>query len=231
MAPFRPIHLNKRSYPGNGSVIGPTTIPTVGVTTTQCSVCNCTLCGSASLTYTLGCRCLPTSYACCHCCCCCACTVCDRTVPSGMWKSSEQWEARTRDAWGDDTCITGPEIGFCANSGTITGGTTDCKGFLICGTNWFVAPSCTQLGTSWWCRDDAVTLANTCMGSCGWFVPNCSQLQNPGYSCRGYWDTYAGTWYWSSTDSGVGGRTVCFNNGALGNGVKHRNYCVRAFRS
>lgn len=70
--------------------------------------------------------------------------------------------------------------------------TVDCGGFFICcgpsTTKWFVAPSCTQVLRSWYNREDAVGVASACMGSCGWFVPTCGQLQNPGFSCRIYWD-------------------------------------------
>jgi hypothetical protein len=52
----------------------------------------------------------------------------------------------------------------------------------------------------WYCRDDAVTVANSCMGSCGWFVPSCGQLQNPGYTCRTYWNSYCNEIYWSSSE-------------------------------
>jgi len=233
MAPYRPTHINKRAYPGNANVVGPTTRATVGVTTTQCCVCNCTLCGAAQLTYTLGCRFLPTAYPCCHCCCCCSCTIYDRTVPGGMWKSSEQWEAKSvRDAWGDDNCVTGPQIGFCANSGTITGCTTDCKGFLISGTNWFVAPSCTQVATNWYSRNDAVTVANSLMGSLGWFVPSMGPLQNPGYTCRIYWDSYSATSYWSSEEfDASNGCFVRFTNGVADRFSKSNTIYVRAFRN
>jgi hypothetical protein len=44
MPPFRPANLNKRAYPGNASVIGPTCTATLGITTTQC----CTFTTTAS---------------------------------------------------------------------------------------------------------------------------------------------------------------------------------------
>ena len=40
MAPFRPSNLNKRAYPGNAGVIGPTTEPTS--TTSTATVCSVT---------------------------------------------------------------------------------------------------------------------------------------------------------------------------------------------
>jgi hypothetical protein len=84
----------------------------------------------------------------------------------------------------------------------------DCKGFFICcgpTTNkWFVAPACTQVSRNWYCRADSAIVANSCMGSCGWFVPTLTQLQNPGSICRSYWDSYctsvgSADYYWSDT--------------------------------
>lgn len=118
-------------------------------------------------------------------------------------------------------------------------GTIDCKGFYICcgpgSTKWFVAPSCTQIGRDYYSGIvDVLTVANSCMGSCGWFAPLTSQLCNPGYVCRVYWDTYSPTRYWGSdpqnqvnktgwnfgTGEGFGGNG---NNGA-------HAACFRAFR-
>lgn len=217
MAPFRPRNLNKRAYPGNASVIGPTCTATVGFTTTTC--CNSTnVCGACSEQNILGCRCTFCACPCCNICCSCPCTVCDQTVPSGRWKSSEQYEASTRNAWGTGitssagaaTCLCCTNVGFACTGIT---GITDCKGFFICcgpSTNkWFVAPSCTEVSRNFNSRADAVTVANSCMGSCGWFVPKFSQLQNPAYACRTYWDSYSLGCYWSDTDNNV------FNAGLL----------------
>jgi len=206
MPPFRPANLNKRAYPGNASIIGPTCTATIGFTTTQCCTFVSSLCGACVEAFTLGCRCATTSCPCCPCCCCCSCTICTRTVPSGRYKASEQYEARTRDAWGDTNCSTGNQIGFCGSSGTIAGSPTDCKGFYICcgpsTSKWFVAPSCTQITSNFNDTGNGVTCANSLMGSCGWFVPNINQIQDPGYSCRTYWDSYTAGNYWSSTPGG-----------------------------
>jgi hypothetical protein len=83
---------------------------------------------------------------------------------------------------------------------------TDCLGFLICSsgpgsTKWFVAPCCAEVVRSWYTRDDAVTVANSCMGSCGWFIPSCSQLINPGSCCFRFWDCCCCNGYWSSTQN------------------------------
>lgn len=79
---------------------------------------------------------------------------------------------------------------------------TDCGFFICCGpstTKWFVASSCTQVTRCWNNSSDAVTVANSCLGSCAWFVPNSTQLQNPGNCCRVFWDSYTDADYWSST--------------------------------
>jgi hypothetical protein len=120
---------------------------------------------------------------------------------------------------------------------------------LICksgGVAWFVAPSCTQVGSTWngttntlvgnkSCICDWPTLCSR-MISCGfninnWFVPSVSQLQNPGYVCRTNWDTFSATFYWSSTE--VNATCACsvnYTNGGAGNGSKALASCVRAFR-
>ena len=75
-------------------------------------------------------------------------------------------------------------------------------GNLICqsgGTRWVVAPSSSQVSRSWYSRNDANTTAQQVSGCTGWFVPSFSQLQNPGYICRTYWEGYVSAGYWSST--------------------------------
>lgn len=234
MAPFRPTNINKRAYPGNANVVGPTCVPTLGITTTFCCTFQSTLCGPTCYTYTLGCRNLPISCSCCPCCCCCSCTVCDRIIGAGMWSQSEVLEASSRCAWGDDICVTGSQIGFCGPSGTISGSTCDCRGFLICCTpsrKWFVAPSCTQVGRGWYQREDAVTTANSLMGACGWFVPDLTQVGNPGYSCRSFWDSYTGS-YWSSTQysSHQAWRTNFSNGNSYFSHKLYCAFCVRTLR-
>lgn len=231
MPPFRPANLNKRAYPGNASVIGPTRTATLGITTTTC--CSSTdTCGACTDTICLGCRCTFCACPFCKICCSCLCTVSVRTVPSGRWKASEQYEARTRDAWENSTnCVTGsPTCLCCTNVGfACTSNISDCKGFFICcgpSTNkWFVAPACTQVSRDWYSRNDGVVSANNCMGSCGWFLPNCAQAQSFG-SCSDYWDSYASCLangaqiFWTITDGG--GNTACYY-GMPGGGIGSNN--------
>lgn len=239
MAPFRPANLNKRAYPGNANIIGPTTQATLGVSTTTCfsSTPSCAVCACYPLC--LGCRCSFCACPCCNICCSCPCTVCTQTVPSGMWSVSEQYEARTRNAWGSTvTCVTGSATCLCCTGVGFANITNivDCGGFFICcgpTTNkWFVAPSSTEVSRVWTSCGDAVTVANSTIGVCGWFVPTVSQLLNPGWSCRSYWDSYTVSRYWSSTQFDGGDAVhVCFNNhGFTGNINKTSIYPVRAFR-
>lgn len=197
MAPCKPTNLNKRAYPGNASVIGPTRQTTCSGTSTTCCSFIGVCCGSASISWTLGCRCQPASCPCCRCCRCCTCTVCDRTIPSGRWKSSEQWEAKKRDAWGPDTCSSTAPIGYTTDNGTISS-TVDCYGILICnsgGTRWLFAVT-GYYQSNWYNRNGVLSCV---LGGSGWFVPTCDQLKNPGYTCRYYWAGGRGR-LWSSTD-------------------------------
>lgn len=241
MAPFRPSNLNKRAYPGNANVIGPTTKATLGINTTTCNTFISVVCGAASESFTLGCRFSTCTCPFCHCCCYCSCTVCTRTVPAGLWSSSEQYEARTRDAWGDTNCVTGTTLGCCsACCGTYSSTGPDYKGFYVCCEagvqKWFVAPSCTQVVRSWYSNADAATVATSTMGSCSWFTPDCQALKTAGFSCRSYWDTYSNC-YWSSSQF-RGSRAWCVDmtNGSTGYGYwgglsKDNAIPVRAVRT
>ena len=248
MPPFRPANLNKRAYPGNASVIGPTRTATCGVTTTTCCS-STTSCSACSVQNVLGCRCTFCACPCCSICCSCPQTLCTRTVPSGRWRVSEQNEARNRDAWGSNTCTCGGSTCLCCtNVGVACTGVTgiaDCKGFFICcgpTTNkWFVAPACTEVIRSWYSTGDAVTVADSCMGACGWFVPDIGQLSNPGFSCRAYWDSYstgACAFYWSTTSHNTSrAPSLNISTGQGCNDSPFHPYinkafgcCVRAFR-
>ena len=99
------------------------------------------------------------------------------------------------------------------------------------GTAWIVASLNTEVSRNWYCREDAVTKANACTGCTGWFVPTRTQLQNPGYTCRTYWDSFSSTVYWSSTEAGA--PTACdvdFATGLATSSPKALTNCVRAFR-
>jgi hypothetical protein len=75
-------------------------------------------------------------------------------------------------------------------------------GFIICesaSVYWIVAPNTSEVSRDWYSRDDASTRAQQVSGCTGWFVPSCGQLQNPGYTCRDFWDFYCCTNYWSDS--------------------------------
>jgi hypothetical protein len=109
-------------------------------------------------------------------------------------------------------------------------------GRIICasgGTRWIVAPNTSEVSRTWDSRADANTRAQQVSGCTGWFVPSCVQLQNPGYACRTYWDSYSSAVYWS--DNAIATyRAAAFN---FSNGVpqipgpyKSCTYCIRALR-
>ena len=109
-------------------------------------------------------------------------------------------------------------------------------GNLICCSSsnyWIVSPSSTKVSRTWNNRADAVTTANA-NAACGdWFVPSCSQMKNPGYQCRTYWDGYdSGSIYWTNTE--VAPSHAWFVRGNTGNGEalakSYSNGTVRAFR-
>lgn len=126
----------------------------------------------------------------------------------------------------------------------------DCKGFFVCcgpsTTKWFVAPSCTEVQRNFFDRTGAVTVADSCMGACGWFVPNKNQLTTPMFCCRNFWDCYSATRYWGN-DFTVGypaghrrgAYTINMSNGDVASNYIGPNancsclgeiFCVRAFR-
>jgi hypothetical protein len=81
-----------------------------------------------------------------------------------------------------------------------------------------------------------VTVTNSCVSpfNTGWFVPTITQLQNPGYTCRQYWDLFSSTpycLYWSSTE--INAERACsvyLVNGNPAINFKTTVNCVRAFR-
>jgi hypothetical protein len=124
-----------------------------------------------------------------------------------MWKASEQLEAKNRDAWGVSSSTETPSSFLCNINCGFVGTTVACdyKGFFFCcgpsTTKWFLPPNCTEIRRTWYQRTDAVTVANSCMGSCGWFFPDCSQLSS-WFNCRGYVDgsVFGSPYYTSDTE-------------------------------
>ena len=98
---------------------------------------------------------------------------------------------------------------------------------------WIVACSSREVSRTWYCRADAVTVAEA-SDACGdWFVPSRTDLQL-GHDCKSFWDSFSSTCYWSSTETNANNAwRVRFVNGFL-NGfpyvTKTVSLCVRAVR-
>lgn len=121
------------------------------------------------------------------------------------------------------------------NVATAPLGSEICGGFLICrsgGVAWIVAPTSAEVIRNWYDGvTDVPTRAQEVTGVTGWFIPSCGQLQNPGYVCRTYWDTYNAAPYGSGTEfnSSVAW-AVNFATGNAGLGPKNCSAYGRAFR-
>ena len=235
----RPSNLNIRDVPGNGGIVGPSTTPSCGVSTTTCETCHntCDALSDVSLgsRYVTLCAC-----PCCDIVCSCDCTVYDRTIPSGMWKTSEQYEAKGRDAWGADTscstvaaCVCNINSGCtcCTTCTTCVGGYTWCKASNIA---WVVAPSSSEVIRSFYCRNHATSTAGSCTGCGGWFIPSANGYNQSGLFkcaayCREYWDAYNGG-YWSSDTQNNDAFYMNMNNKNISSSSRSGLMNVRAFR-
>ena len=109
-------------------------------------------------------------------------------------------------------------------------------GYLICCASnnyWIVAPSNTEVARNWADRTDANTCAQQVSGCSGWFIPSFSQLSNPGYECRAYWDSHSqyASQYFSDTEYPPSSAyTKDMQTGSSGLGSKASQYRVRSFR-
>jgi hypothetical protein len=113
-------------------------------------------------------------------------------------------------------------------------------GYWICAANpvkWIVAPSSSEVARLWASIGDANTRAQQVSGCTGWFIPDQGQLQNPGYTCKTYWDSPIPTGnYWSSSTWFTNTNCVVrmgdgFAYAAGGNENATRScFLVRAFR-
>jgi hypothetical protein len=108
-------------------------------------------------------------------------------------------------------------------------------GNLLCrsgGVYWIVAPAASQINCSWYSISSAITTAQQISGRSGWFIPTVSQLQNPGYACRSFWEGGFSGDYWSCA-CGPSANTaffVCCINGQQCAGNRATPRGVRAFR-
>jgi len=108
-------------------------------------------------------------------------------------------------------------------------------GYLICNSAsvyWIVAPASTEVSRVWAFQGDANTLAQAASGCTGWFIPSIAQLQNPGFACRTYWDSYTAGTYW--TNQGFPGScsgTVNMVTGGSGVAPEGTVLNIRSFRT
>lgn len=88
-------------------------------------------------------------------------------------------------------------------TGTPSLGSSVFGGSLICCASnvyWIAANSNTEICRNFNSTSDANTVAQSCTGCTGWFVPSRAQLQTYGPPNRQYWDAYTATCYWSSSE-------------------------------
>jgi hypothetical protein len=133
-----------------------------------------------------------------------------------------------RDADGNITANEFKPAAPGAVGATYQGGIIICKSGSIA---YIVAPSSAEVSRTWYLREDAIICSGCCTTTTGWFVPTCGQLQNPGYTCRTFWDSFSSTNYWSSTE--ILAPVACgvsFLNGCANCTYKNGTRCVRAFR-
>ena len=235
MAPFRPTNLNKRAYPGNSSIVGPTCCTSCAESTSVCCSSTNTKDSCTCFPLDLGCRCSYCACPCCNICCSCTETLCTRNVPSGIYSANQQWDASVRDTWVPSSCTCdAPTCLCCTDVGVANiGNLSDCKSFFICCQSpckWFVAPNDVQVQRTGFNRLDACIQSCQTYGNCSWFLPDISKLQNPGFSCRTYWDTYVGTNYWSSSQNNTCPYYLNMSNGSASFVCGNSTMCARAFR-
>ena len=83
----------------------------------------------------------------------------------------------------------------CALGSVVEGGYLFNKGGSIA---WIVSCFSREVTRTWYCRADAVTVAQA-GNACGdWFVPSRADLQL-GHDCKDFWDSYLYT-YWTGTE-------------------------------
>jgi hypothetical protein len=243
MAPFRPTNINKRSYPGNGSVVGVTTAPYCTLDS-SCTVYEChPFCDPVQCyPMTLGCCKSCCAQLCCNCYCSCTSTDYSAFVPAGMYKLTEQKTAVENNSW-VDTTVCGPASFIDVRDNGVTNVTNelDCCGWYFCcsGTQKYFATggypkSGYSYGASYTWNDqgDEVTRSVTCFGFSGqWHNPD--QAEGLGsWDCRTYWTgQMLGMWTCELDTSGTAGCNINWctgTTGAYNKGATYRR--SRAFR-
>ena len=143
----------------------------------------------------------------------------------------------------DGLNVGGASASYSFNTRAVVVGDVYGGGYLICqsgGVRWVVSPPSADLLRCFALRNDANTAAQQVSGCTGWFIPNCPQLQNPGYLCRTYWGGYCtGSFgdsrYWTNQIANPNRAwTIQFDGPGAGNGIDSNatasNYRVRSFR-
>lgn len=118
-------------------------------------------------------------------------------------------------------------------------GTCIAGGNKICtagGVAWIVAPAASEVSrvhspfASAVCNS-AILTAEALVPCGDWFIPNTSQLYNPGFVCRTYWDTYSCAFYWPCNYGNLYHTSgMSMVSGGFGYNNKGSIFCVRAFR-
>ena len=124
---------------------------------------------------------------------------------------------------------------------------------IICvggGAAWIIAPASTQVSSAWaggqynsttvghkCCISEwpalETALTNAGFNPTDWFVPDDSQLTDPGCVCRTNWDSFSAVCYWSSTEvNATGASRVSFDpiRVSVCTLLKGTSACVRAMR-
>jgi hypothetical protein len=150
---------------------------------------------------------------------------------SGTWRKTTTSCINQSGTWRN---VYNGVIGSCALGSSVEGGLLICKSSDVA---WIIAPSTTQVSRDWYCRQDAVTQAQSVAACNDWFVPSMpsafytGQLANPGHTCRVYWDSYSPNLYWSNNGYfSNNARGIYFANGCWCTPSVTTLGCIRAMR-
>lgn len=144
---------------------------------------------------------------------------------SGTWREVVFGCINQSGTW---RCYGFPNVATAPLGTVIEGGNLVCRSG---GVAWIVAPATSEVSRNWYARNDASTRAQQVSGCTGWFVPTITQMQNPGFACRTYWDSLKCFGYWSSTNwNANSARSIDMVDGLTYCQGKPDTICVRAFR-
>ena len=98
------------------------------------------------------------------------------------------------------------------------------------GNAWVLAPNATCLSRSWYVRCHTTSCAQSVTGCSGWFLPTCSQMYNPAWTCRQYWDATASFFWTDSQVSMSSSYALRFSRGQNCPCGKQNDVATRSFR-